>query len=115
MTSTIWPFFFFFLNDPPPTELSPLPLHDALPISSRHPLPASRWSPHHAPPAHRRRRRHRPHRFRDLPRRLAPEPAHMRAGGDRGVADLGTDVAGRSEEHTSELRHSQISYAVLCL
>src|SRR2546427_8226436 len=24
--------FFFFLNDPPPTEISPLPLHDALPI-----------------------------------------------------------------------------------
>src|SRR2546425_11163336 len=24
---------FFFLNDPPPTEISPLPLHDALPIS----------------------------------------------------------------------------------
>src|SRR2546426_9966144 len=27
-------FFFFFLNDPPPPEFSPLPLHDALPISS---------------------------------------------------------------------------------
>src|SRR2546426_7825750 len=26
-------FFFFFLNDPPPTEIYPLPLHDALPIS----------------------------------------------------------------------------------
>src|SRR2546429_7269175 len=25
--------FFFFLNDPAPTEISPLPLHDALPIS----------------------------------------------------------------------------------
>src|SRR5256886_17518306 len=26
------PLFFFFLNVPPPTEISPLPLHDALPI-----------------------------------------------------------------------------------
>src|SRR2546429_9258084 len=26
-------FFFFFLNDPAPTEFSPLPLHDALPFS----------------------------------------------------------------------------------
>src|SRR5256884_3871184 len=25
-------FFFFFLNDPPPPEISPLPLHAALPI-----------------------------------------------------------------------------------
>src|SRR2546430_6341409 len=25
--------FFFFLNNTPPTEISPLPLHDALPIS----------------------------------------------------------------------------------
>src|SRR2546430_17392613 len=25
-------FLFFFLNDPPPTEIYPLPLHDALPI-----------------------------------------------------------------------------------
>src|SRR5256885_7777679 len=24
--------FFFFFNDPPPTKISPLPLHDALPI-----------------------------------------------------------------------------------
>src|SRR5256885_9887510 len=26
--------FFFFFNDPAPTEIYPLPLHDALPISS---------------------------------------------------------------------------------
>src|SRR2546429_9134802 len=28
-----WTSFFFFFNDPAPTEISPLPLHDALPIS----------------------------------------------------------------------------------
>src|SRR5256885_3127671 len=30
-------FFFFFLNDTAPTEISPLPLHDALPISLDYP------------------------------------------------------------------------------
>src|SRR2546425_11709069 len=29
-------FFFFFLNDTPPPEISPLPLHDALPIYPGH-------------------------------------------------------------------------------
>src|SRR2546427_13010549 len=37
-------------------------------------------------------------------------------GGVRGVAGVEHDVAEvRSEEHTSELSHSQISYAVFCL
>src|SRR2546430_16659066 len=30
---------FFFLNDPPPTEFYPLPLHDALPIFHAHFMP----------------------------------------------------------------------------
>src|SRR5256885_15536298 len=38
------PFFFFFLNDPPTTKISPLPLHAPLPIfraaADRQPLPA---------------------------------------------------------------------------
>src|SRR2546427_1715101 len=33
LTSLPSPSFFFFLNNPPPPEISPLPLHDALPIS----------------------------------------------------------------------------------
>src|SRR5206468_7101328 len=33
---------FFFFNDPPPTDISTLSLHDALPISSRSP---SSWRP----------------------------------------------------------------------
>src|SRR2546427_6793424 len=54
---------FFFLNDPPPTEISTLPLHDALPIPrgpgrSRRELPhpeapRGRWA---ARRAHARRR-----------------------------------------------------------
>src|SRR2546430_6345869 len=31
--------FFFFLNNPPPTEFSPLPLHAALPIYAVDPAP----------------------------------------------------------------------------
>src|SRR2546421_6624399 len=43
--------FFFFFNDTAPTEISPLPLHDALPISTRRCQPRSgspvrRWSTH---------------------------------------------------------------------
>src|SRR2546425_9959084 len=33
--------FFFFFNDTAPTEISPLPLHDALPISRRIARPSS--------------------------------------------------------------------------
>src|SRR2546429_8131984 len=56
-------FFFFFLNDTAPPELSPLPLHDALPIS---PPPGASASvlPSPAPPPRprlsRRRRDPRP-------------------------------------------------------
>src|ERR1039457_2955008 len=38
------PTFFFFFNDTPPTEIYPLPLHDALPIPTRGPSESSRWS-----------------------------------------------------------------------
>src|SRR5256885_17241686 len=31
-------FLFFFFNDPPPTKISPLPLHDPLPIYDSAPL-----------------------------------------------------------------------------
>src|SRR3954463_11440970 len=47
----------FFFNDPAPTEISPLSLHDALPINdtatteiytlSLHDVFRSRWSPYH--------------------------------------------------------------------
>src|SRR2546430_11598004 len=32
MTQKLAKYFFFFFNDPAPTEIYPLPLHDALPI-----------------------------------------------------------------------------------
>src|SRR3989449_9340626 len=37
LTSTV--LFFFFFNDPAPTEIYPLPLHDAFPISHRPGIP----------------------------------------------------------------------------
>src|SRR5260370_39347025 len=39
-------FFFFFLNDRAPTEISPLPLHDALPIYGRCPCSATPSASH---------------------------------------------------------------------
>src|ERR1035438_6452961 len=47
---------FFFLNDTAPTEISPLPLHDALPISQPH-SPRVRRPPPPRDPAHGRRPR----------------------------------------------------------
>src|SRR2546429_8431315 len=38
--------FFFFFNDPATTEISPLPLHDALPISPHPPSPDSEFFRH---------------------------------------------------------------------
>src|SRR5258706_15725192 len=48
-------FFFFFFNDTAPTEISPLPLHDALPISSalKRPRGFFRSAPGRCPPARR--------------------------------------------------------------
>src|SRR5256885_15227126 len=54
-------FLFFFLKDPAPTEISPLPLHAALPISAAG-SPASRG------------RRLRPATIGPMPSRFAPEP-----------------------------------------
>src|SRR3712207_7157780 len=74
---------FFFFNDPPTPEISPLPLHDALPI-----LTSIAFS-FGAGTARRWRRSRRP-----------PIPA--RSSGGRG-----RPLGGRSEEHTSELQSRQ--------
>src|SRR2546429_6833278 len=70
-------FFFFFFNDPATPEIYPLPLHAALPISSRR-------------SALDRRRAARPPRAHRWRRRSAPQPGRPRRS--------------RSEEHTSELQ-----------
>src|SRR3712207_8032684 len=91
-------FLFFFLNDTAPTEIYTLSLHDALPISE------------HAVIVERR--------LPDRGGRLAVRPAP--ACDDEPVRDghgarAGSRLGQRSEEHTSELHHANISYAVFCL
>src|SRR3712207_8993183 len=97
---------YFFFNDTATTEIYTLSLHDALPIwfcftqafqsiglGLATAIGAAMAQPHRLPVA---------------------------ALGDGGflmsVAELETVVRlGRSEEHTSELSHANISYAVFCL
>src|SRR5256885_12121953 len=76
---------FFFFNDPAPTEIYPLSLHDALPISAATPTPAAQTV---APPSTLEELRA---RLREILAR--PEFASSRLS-----------VKIRSEEHTSELQ-----------
>src|SRR2546430_11432818 len=89
-------FFFFFFNDPAPPEISPLPLHDALPISTS--PPASRG------PASACSRRRSP---RATPSAASPSRAAARrsraASSTTWWASRSRRVR-RSEEHTSELQ-----------
>src|SRR5256884_8312590 len=102
-------FFFFFLNDPAPPEISPLPLHAALPIYRRGPPggaldqrvpggfgPARRQAPH----GHRIDRR--PPRGGLLPARGTPHPSGQVVVRDRKSTRLNSS-------------HGYISYAVFCL
>src|SRR2546430_8329829 len=87
---------FFFLKDPAPPEISPLPLHDALPILGRG---GSRRG--HGPRPRARCRR-------QVPRHSPPRPGHVR----------GRRVGRRDRDRKStrlNSSHSQISYAVFCL
>src|SRR5256885_6252163 len=105
-----WLSFFFFLNDPAPTEISPLPLHDALPISS-----CGR---------HRRRSRASARRVARLIPRLPPSrrgDGSGRHGSGAGPAQQpqrlqaleGPDQDRKSTRLNSS--HLVISYAVFCL
>src|SRR2546427_7758610 len=105
--------FLFFLNDPAPTEISPFPLPDALPIPPRPRSPPSR--------AARRRERARP---RELAVLHARGPAHDRVRARLGRARgrparrrlhlFPRHVADRKSTRLNS-SHSQISYAVFCL
>src|SRR2546427_7022984 len=81
---------FFFLNDPAPTEIYTLPLHDALPISHAEADPDRKKQP----------RQQRPLANRDEP--VGVEPLRQECGEDRKSTRLNSS-------------HSQISYAVFCL
>src|SRR5256885_8473628 len=89
-------FFFFFLNDPAPTEIYPLPLHAALPISGglRGSIHSARALPHNSP----------------SPSKIAVPASCLRPleaiGQATTVQDspMCTRRSTRSEEHTSELQ-----------
>src|SRR2546427_685264 len=88
--------FFFFFNDTATTEIYTLSLHDALPIYDVHPysdLIAGRVD------------------AVVLDHIIAQRALHRRGGAGFVIQPQ----AVRSGEHTSELRHSQKSYAVFCL
>src|SRR2546430_8020245 len=106
---------FFFLSDPPPTEFSPLPLHDALPIcpaAPRAPAARRRALPRPTMPRLPHVGRPRlpsmsrvalPHVSRPaLPHIGRPAMPQVRLPGDRKSTRLNSS-------------HSQISYAVFCL
>src|SRR3712207_7539018 len=83
--------FFFFLNDPATTEIYPLPLHDALPISPGRDEPQV--------PGHDGG----PQVTADVGGRGVRRPA---AGGERAVDRKSTRL---------NSSHANISYAVFCL
>src|SRR3989449_10203947 len=112
-------FFFFFLNNPAPPKISPLPLPAALPISEV--LPGRLPLPSGLPPAPPLRRRA-PHALGD--------PERLRAGGVeppcRGVPlaqrlhhvfERHRHVALHVDRKSTRLNssHGYISYAVFCL
>src|SRR2546430_7426709 len=79
--------FFFFFNDTPPTEIYPLSLHDALPISDEHDRCGDEEGDEH-----------------DDDRRQYPGPATA----------CGARLRDRKSTRLNS-SHSQISYAVFCL
>src|SRR3989440_4579688 len=107
---------FFFFNDPAPTEIYPLPLHDALPISESArlsraclvviyygrprpcPRPMPRPKPTRSPRASRSPRSSRPSR---------PNPSSRLTRSSRPNRDRKSTRLNSS--------HDQISYAVFCL
>src|SRR2546430_8083347 len=102
---------FFFFNDPPPTEISPLSLHDALPISDpRHQTsPAGvTWTTNNFAEA-----------LPDVPTPLSWsiwQPA-MEDAAAWSWRELGVLAPGEEDRKSTRLNssHSQISYAVFCL
>src|SRR2546430_12051439 len=88
-------FIFFFFNDPPTTEIYPLPLPDALPIPRPAPLDEPRQRHGHCRAA----------RIRGLHERVEP------------AEDVRWLVRRPRDRKSTRLNssHSQISYAVFCL
>src|SRR2546427_5006971 len=104
--------FFFFLNDPAPPEISPLPLHAALPIS---PLQFRR----HDPPGLLRVALLPFLRVMILPCPADHLPQHQTPGMHLPFGFSAAQAQGLQEVDRKSTRlnssHSQISYAVFCL
>src|SRR2546430_3181810 len=94
--------FFFFLNDPPPPDISPLPLHDALPISSCG-LGDEQLT---AVPEREAEGRAAGRRCRNRQRRetIRADRVHIDLAGRLFGHDEPRAIRSRSEEHTSELQ-----------
>src|SRR5206468_11039616 len=94
---------FFLFNSPPPTDIYTLSLHDALPISRAHDLPAAGGA----------------HGRQDPGRERARQGEHVLAGAHagEGAGDHRTAAAVRQDRKSTRLNssHDQISYAVFCL
>src|SRR2546422_9572130 len=96
-TYTSWchTLYFFFLKDPPPTKISTLPLHDALPISK--------------PRIHRWERRHAVSRVGEL-RKAGGRDALQRSRADSGPAHryaLGSEQPAAYRPERDDLPHQQ--------
>src|SRR2546427_6784088 len=91
--------FSFFFNDTAPTEISPLPLHDALPILDTAPLDPVALDPVALDP---------------VP--VDTPPADAAPDEERVTASV-TDLDAMTDRKSTRLNssHSQISYAVFCL
>src|SRR2546430_14557281 len=88
---------FFFFNDPPPPEISPLPLHDALPICLPWTWPRQDYIARLEEEEKRRSNRQPRAAARGRPPPCAPLPWLA-------VRGRSTRPPPRSEEHTSELQ-----------
>src|SRR2546430_8325191 len=99
--------FFFFLNDPAPPEISPLPLHDALPISR----PTLAASSRRIPRARRSSAARRP--IRSIARCRAPRAT--RWIGPTAATEIRPALRPDRKSTRLNSSHSQISYAVFCL
>src|SRR2546429_4762518 len=106
---------FFFLNDPPPTEIYPLSLHDALPILQRLARRVLRGHVVVDPD----RAVLRPRGVDRLADELAPEEAAVLAPvlalGHHRLAALHDLVPGDRKSTRLNSSHGYISYAVFCL
>src|SRR3712207_8473786 len=98
---------FFFLKDPAPPDISPLPLHDPLPIAS---LPPTFGVTDEF------------YTFRTNPRDVAhillrADPVSLETEGDLPLAWTKPYGAGRVDRKSTRLNssHANISYAVFCL